>query len=84
MRMSASAWFRLRRRSARSLVRSALMPSICARKASARSFATRSSMRATTWPAATRVPSSAGISITQPSARLETVTMSAVARASYS
>ena len=52
VRISASAWFWLRRRSARSLARSALTPSICARKASARSFATRSSMRATTWPAA--------------------------------
>ena len=84
VRVSASAWFRLSRRSARSRVRSALTPSICARKASTRSFDTRSSMRTTTWPAATRVPSSAGISITQPSARLETVTISAVTRASYS
>ena len=41
-------------------------------------------MRATTWPAATRMPSRAGMSTTQPSARLETVTMSAVTRASYS
>ena len=82
--VSASVWFSLSRRSASSLVRSALTPSICARRASERSLATRSSMRVTTWPAATRVPSSAGISITQPSARLETVTMSAVARASYS
>ena len=44
----------------------------------------RSSIRATTCPASTRVPSSAGISTNQPSARLEMVTMSAVARASYS
>ena len=57
MRASASAWFRLRRRSARSRVRSALHALDLRPKRIARSLATRSSMRATTWPAATRIPS---------------------------
>ena len=81
---SASAWFKTSRRSALSRVRSARTPSICALSASLFSLATRSSMLATTWPAATRMPSSTGMSTTQPSARLEMVTMSAVTRASYS
>jgi hypothetical protein len=41
-------------------------------------------MFTTTPPCPTCAPSSAGMSTIQPSARLEMVTMSAVARASYS
>jgi hypothetical protein len=57
---------------------------ICVASASLRSLAIRSSIRTTTSLAPTRAPSSAGISTIQPSARLDTVTMSAVTRASYS
>ena len=41
-------------------------------------------MRTSTWPVSICMPSRTGMSTTQPSARLEIVTMSALTRASYS